>query len=309
MTGAINFGTGGQNINQGSFDLGLGGYNGISLNCAVGYELNWQAGRFSARNPDTSPRDVIFDSDIRYGSAYGESEYWSNLRHNADGISWTDFENANFGEYSKTRVFATYPGSLTPVWFDLNLNSGNPYLRILKDGGSGVAGNIEISNDGIVFADGSFMSSAGVGSSTLWDSDGTTTVYSSPTSLNAVDAVSNYGVHIGYDSYQGGTINVQQAGTENHTWITKSAVTVSDNDTYQFGTVTPSSIYIEGVGYDVGFSQYGFIFPDGSFQSTAVGAPSPTTGTTQLTVDATAYPDEVVVNINGTYYAMPARVI
>lgn len=45
MTGAIVFdGSGGQNINKGSFDSGMGGYNGISLYCAVGYELNWQAG-------------------------------------------------------------------------------------------------------------------------------------------------------------------------------------------------------------------------------------------------------------------------
>lgn len=45
VTGAIAFdSTGGQNINKGSFDNGMGGYNGISLYCAVGYELNWQGG-------------------------------------------------------------------------------------------------------------------------------------------------------------------------------------------------------------------------------------------------------------------------
>lgn len=49
MTGAISFdATGGQNINKGTFDNGSGGYNGISLNCAVGYELNWQGGRLSS---------------------------------------------------------------------------------------------------------------------------------------------------------------------------------------------------------------------------------------------------------------------
>jgi hypothetical protein len=44
MTGAINFGTGGQNIDVGTFDSGRYGSNGISLKCAVGFELNWQAG-------------------------------------------------------------------------------------------------------------------------------------------------------------------------------------------------------------------------------------------------------------------------
>lgn len=48
MTGTINFGTGGQNISRGSFDNGTGGDNGISLNCAVGYELNWQGGWLSS---------------------------------------------------------------------------------------------------------------------------------------------------------------------------------------------------------------------------------------------------------------------
>jgi hypothetical protein len=46
MTGAIVFDAVGlQNINKGTFDNSTGGYNGISLTCAVGYELNWQGGR------------------------------------------------------------------------------------------------------------------------------------------------------------------------------------------------------------------------------------------------------------------------
>jgi hypothetical protein len=46
MTGAITFDAVGlQNINKGTFDNSTGGYNGISLTCAVGYELNWQGGR------------------------------------------------------------------------------------------------------------------------------------------------------------------------------------------------------------------------------------------------------------------------
>lgn len=48
MTGGIVFdATGLQNINKGTFDNSLGGYNGISLTCAVGYELNWQGGHLA----------------------------------------------------------------------------------------------------------------------------------------------------------------------------------------------------------------------------------------------------------------------
>ena len=45
MTGAIVFdAVGGQSIDKGTFDSSRYGYNGISLKCAVGFELNWQAG-------------------------------------------------------------------------------------------------------------------------------------------------------------------------------------------------------------------------------------------------------------------------
>jgi hypothetical protein len=50
---SIFFGSGGQNISQGSFDNGTSGNQGVSLNCAVGYELNWQGGRLSNRQGGT----------------------------------------------------------------------------------------------------------------------------------------------------------------------------------------------------------------------------------------------------------------
>lgn len=54
---------------QGSFDSGVGGNNGISLNCVVGYELNWQAGHL--RNIVTgdgtgTPQVLYLDSPITY---------------------------------------------------------------------------------------------------------------------------------------------------------------------------------------------------------------------------------------------------
>ena len=63
MSGAITFdAVGGQNINKGSFDSGRGGYNGISLNCAVGYELNWQAGYLKAINSSNAVVPINIDN-------------------------------------------------------------------------------------------------------------------------------------------------------------------------------------------------------------------------------------------------------
>ena len=66
----IYFGTGGQNISQGGFDTGRSGDKGISLTCALGLELNWQAGYL--RNFDTSgvgtPIPIYSDSEFIYSN-------------------------------------------------------------------------------------------------------------------------------------------------------------------------------------------------------------------------------------------------
>ena len=72
MSGAIRFDSvGTQNIAKGSFDSGRGGYNGISLNCAVDYELNWQAGYLKALNSGgfTVPINVDESSIVILGGA------------------------------------------------------------------------------------------------------------------------------------------------------------------------------------------------------------------------------------------------
>lgn len=72
MTGAIIFDpTGGQNIAKGTFDNGSSGaYQGISLTCAVGYELNWQGGRLTNWFSG-SAQPIIFDSPINIASSGG----------------------------------------------------------------------------------------------------------------------------------------------------------------------------------------------------------------------------------------------
>ena len=61
---SIFFGTGGQNISQGTFDNGTGGNNGISLNCAIGYELNWQGGHLSSSFSGGNYVPIIIDSNL-----------------------------------------------------------------------------------------------------------------------------------------------------------------------------------------------------------------------------------------------------
>jgi hypothetical protein len=61
--------TNNSSLAEGSFDSGVGGNGGISLNCTVGYELNWQAGHL--RNIVTGdgsgiPQVLYLDSPITY---------------------------------------------------------------------------------------------------------------------------------------------------------------------------------------------------------------------------------------------------
>lgn len=77
----IYFGIGGQNISQGTFDNGTSGNRGISLNCAIGYELNWQGGHLS--------------SSYNNGANYIPVLIDSGLHVNGDGVNPTAVFEAN----------------------------------------------------------------------------------------------------------------------------------------------------------------------------------------------------------------------
>jgi len=69
---SILFGIGGQNISQGTFDNGTGGDKGISLNCAVGYELNWQGGHLSSSyNSGATRYPIVIDSNFQINGLAG----------------------------------------------------------------------------------------------------------------------------------------------------------------------------------------------------------------------------------------------
>ena len=71
MTGAITFDAVGlQNITKGTFDNSTGGYNGIGLICAVGYELNWQGGHLGNWYSGAF-QPIILDSPLNITDAGG----------------------------------------------------------------------------------------------------------------------------------------------------------------------------------------------------------------------------------------------
>jgi len=76
----------GSSLSQGSFDAGFGGNYGISLNCTVGYELNWQAGHLVC-TPDggVTKSPILCDSAIEFP---GATPY--PVRIEAVGISFAD---------------------------------------------------------------------------------------------------------------------------------------------------------------------------------------------------------------------------
>ena len=99
MSGAIRFDSvGTQNISKGSFDSGRGGYNGISLVCAVDYELNWQAGYLKALNSGGFTVPVNFDSSIVLSDdVFGSNDSKSISANAIDGDSYSGFELTNGG--------------------------------------------------------------------------------------------------------------------------------------------------------------------------------------------------------------------
>lgn len=69
----------GTTVAEGTFDNGTGGNGGISLNCVVGYELNWQGGRLkSTYNNGESTAPIFVDSPMSAPPVVLESVSYSN---------------------------------------------------------------------------------------------------------------------------------------------------------------------------------------------------------------------------------------
>lgn len=81
----IAFGNG-TSLAVGNFDIGLGGYSGISLNCAVGVELNWQAGHLKATtDAGVTAANILCDSPLEFPGAGSD-----NVQIDSAGVTYAD---------------------------------------------------------------------------------------------------------------------------------------------------------------------------------------------------------------------------
>lgn len=73
-------------VATGTYDNGIGGNGGISLNCAVGYELNWQGGHLkSTLNNGETTYNILCDSAIEFPGVGT-----SNMEIGAKGLTFPD---------------------------------------------------------------------------------------------------------------------------------------------------------------------------------------------------------------------------
>lgn len=140
-------------LSEGSFDSGIGGNGGISLNCVVGYELNWQAGHL--RNIVTgdntgTPQVIYVDSDIQFPTSGGI------------------IDNATLKNY---REVMSAP-SIVSSGLTIDLSQGNVFLTTL---------NSNITNINIINVDSTSNRSQGF--TLVFTMDGTARSVTWPTSV------------------------------------------------------------------------------------------------------------------------------
>ena len=154
MSGAIRFDSvGTQNIAKGSFDSGRGGYNGISLNCAVDYELNWQAGYLKALNSGGFNVPINVESDIVNSTIPDIDNQGTKSTFNNNGLRAV-FYNAGGAEETSVTTYGTggIDNSVFDSPFNFHLNQNGVYGT--GDGVDGVA-NWGIGLSGVTYPDSS----------------------------------------------------------------------------------------------------------------------------------------------------------
>lgn len=100
-------------IAEGTFDNGTGGQNGISINCYVGYELNWQGGHLkSTVDGGMTTANILCDSPIEF-----QGEGMDNVEINNIGITFTDGTTLTSATFDSTDIsdFDIAVSGLLPV--------------------------------------------------------------------------------------------------------------------------------------------------------------------------------------------------
>jgi hypothetical protein len=130
----------GTTLAKGTFDNSTGGQSGISLNCYVGYELNWQGGHLkSTQDNGVSSANIYCDSAIEFpGSGV------DNVEINSSGIVFSDGTTQTSANISSLNItdFNSSVSGLLPVTniiagSGISLSSSNGSFTINATGVSG----------------------------------------------------------------------------------------------------------------------------------------------------------------------------
>lgn len=278
---------------QGTFDSGLGGYGGISLNCAVGYELNWQAGRLSSSYSNGSVKvPIVLDSgltiaDSNNGITFGDGSFLQT----ANGATNPFDQNLNTTDAPTFAYVTAFSNGLTKStslfnWglHSVDINTGafttaSPDLVQINGAGYNSAlyswglhaqdfntgANTRYTSGGITFPDGSFLSTA-TGATNPFDQ-----------TLNTNDSVQfGYVTSLNLSSYAGGS---------------KIATVHADFGFTAFDASNTTSTVL---------STGGITFPDGSFQSTAATGGGGGGGGTATDVYSNVNNIEIALNVPWT---------
>lgn len=102
----------GTTLAQGTFDNMTGGNNGISINCVVGYELNWQGGHLkSTVDAGVTAANILCDSAIEFPGGGAD-----NVEINNSGIVFADGSVQSMaGVVSDTGLVANSSGIVNMV--------------------------------------------------------------------------------------------------------------------------------------------------------------------------------------------------
>lgn len=90
----------GTTVATGTFNNSTGGNNGISLNCAVGYELNWQGGHLiSTQDAGISASNILCDSPLEFPGTGID-----NMQIDSNGITYVDGTTQNSANISSSNI-------------------------------------------------------------------------------------------------------------------------------------------------------------------------------------------------------------
>ena len=141
MTGGIVFdAVGGQSIDKGTFDSSRYGYNGISLKCAVGFELNWQAGWLTGNQflgtPSICP--IYIDSGVGSTLCVWEGTTSTGVEISHTGITFPDLTTQTTAPLADAPSDGSNYGRKDGSWVATLPDAPSDSTQYVRQGGSWV---------------------------------------------------------------------------------------------------------------------------------------------------------------------------